>query len=137
MASQSKSTSSSMPSSTSGANVPLPPPPSFQTSQRKSTPTIQATLKPGVFFESPVLVSNDEILSMFTLVKQQMKQQQETNQMLMKEIQTFKSNSKKPIEDVITPLQPRILNFNSAGSSKTDQGDFIPMQAQNTTAGPS
>ena len=57
--------------------------------------------------------------------------------MLIKEIQTLKSNSKRPTEDEFTPLQPRIMNFSSAGSSDVHQGDFIPMQTQNTVAGPS
>ncbi|KAI3813740.1 hypothetical protein L1987_18472 [Smallanthus sonchifolius] len=63
-----------------------------------------------------------------------MKQQEKTNQMMFRELERIKE-SKKLVETT-TPLQPRILNFDSTGFSGNHQGDIIPMQTRTTTVGP-
>ena len=88
VASHSKTTSSAMPSSSSAHNAPIPPPPTLpRRTEERSTPQNAIRSGAGIPLPAdPVLISNNEIMSMFTVVKDQMKRQQEINQMLMKEI---------------------------------------------------
>ena len=76
------------------------------------------------------MASNDEILTLFGSIQDQMKQQQETKQIIMREIQLLKSNSKRPAEDTVTPLQPRALNFSSAVYTEDNQGNILPSRSQ-------
>ena len=76
------------------------------------------------------MVSNDKILTLFGDIQDQMKKQQETNQVIMKEIQLLKSNSKRPAEDTDTHLQARMLNFSSAVYTEDNQGNIIPSRSQ-------
>ena len=76
------------------------------------------------------MASNDEILTLFGNIQDQMKQQQETNQIIMREIQLLKSNSKRPAEDTVTPLQPRVLNFSSVVYTEDNQGNILPSHSQ-------
>ncbi|KAI3695246.1 hypothetical protein L1987_78238 [Smallanthus sonchifolius] len=136
MSSQSKNISVSAPSSSSGLNHPIPPPPSFQ-KQNDNLPkktTSAGFSGSGIPAGGPVFVSNDENLKLFSEVKQQIEQQKKTNLMLFRELEKVKE-SKKPVEGT-TPLQPRILDFNYSGSSEIHKGDFLPMQTGITTVGP-
>mgnify|MGYP004494449389 CR=1 FL=1 len=114
----------------------MPPPPTFSRALDSTTRNApQTSFIPGTGASGstpPILVSNEEILSMFTMVKDHMKRQQETNQMLMKEIQLIRTSSKRPVEDVLTPLYPRVLDFNSAATGDNHQGDLLPMQSRIT-----
>jgi len=47
----------------------------------------------------------------------------------MREIQLLKSNSKRPAEDTVTPLQPRVLNFSSAIYTEDNQGNILPSRS--------
>ncbi|KAI3704181.1 hypothetical protein L1987_74396 [Smallanthus sonchifolius] len=136
MSSQSKSVSVSAPSSTSGLVNHIPPLPSFQkkndSQPRKTVST--GFSGSGIFTSPPVLLSNDELLKVFSKVKQQMEQQKKTNQTIFRELERIK-DSKKPVE-MTTPLQPRALNFDYPGSSGVHQGDFLPMRTGVTTLGP-
>ena len=79
------------------------------------------------------MASNDEILTLFGSIQDQMKQQQETNQMLIREIQLLKSSSSRPAEDTVTPLQPRALNFSSTVYTEDNRGNIVPSHSQNHT----
>ena len=112
-----------MPSTTSTRNTALPPPPALPRSSTSQIPPRPSGSTP------PVFVSNDELLSMFALMKDSIHQQQDTNRMLIREIQALKSSSRRPSEDMGTPLQPMALDFNSSFSGGVHQGDFIPMSS--------
>ena len=62
-----------------------------------------------------------------------MRQQQETNQMLLREIQLLKSGSSRSAEDNVTPLHPRALNFSSALYTEDNRGNIVPSLPQNHT----
>ncbi|MCG5051285.1 hypothetical protein L2164_21710, partial [Pectobacterium brasiliense] len=64
---------------------------------------------------------------------EQMRQQQETNQMLLREIQLLKSGSSRSAEDNVTPLHPRVLNFSSAVYAEDNRGNIVPSLPQNHT----
>jgi hypothetical protein len=136
MATQPKLSSSSVPSSTSALNSSLPPPPPgpemLQKKIGKPTskgPTpVFGTPGSGTSAKTPVLISNEEIISVLSMMKQHMSEQQKTNVAVLREIKELKSGSKKSEEDMGTPLFPRKLSFNSEGSSGAHDGDIIPMQ---------
>ncbi|KAI3816255.1 hypothetical protein L1987_15948 [Smallanthus sonchifolius] len=135
MSSQSKNIFVSAPSSSSGLNNPIPPPPSFQKNVNQPKKTVLAGFSgSGIPAGGPVFVSNDEILNLSSEMKQQMEQQKKTNLAMFRELEKIKK-SKKPVE-VTTPLQPRILDFNYSGSSGIHKGDFLPMQTGITAVGP-
>ncbi|XP_022041899.1 uncharacterized protein LOC110944546 [Helianthus annuus] len=110
--------SSSMPATTSATTGSvLPPPPQMQASSQAQAPprrvethisrdTVPAknVHRSGVPGRTPIMASNDEILTLFSSIQDQMKQQQETNQMRMREIQLLKSNSKRHTEDTDTGI---------------------------------
>ena len=62
-----------------------------------------------------------------------MRQQQETNQMLLREIQLLKAGSSRSAEDIVTPLQPRTFNFSSAVYTEDNRGNIVPSHSQNHT----
>ena len=78
MASNPKSVSSSTPSTTYARNVTLPPPPTFPKSYGQVTRSVAPNTTRSRMATSgstpPVFVSNDELLSMFAMVKDQIKQ---------------------------------------------------------------
>ena len=112
MASRSNMSSSTVSAMTSATTGPvLPPPPPRMPASTQSQDVIPTRSVQG---SAPVLASNDEILTLFGSVQEQMRQQQETNQMLLREIQLLKSGSSRSAEDNVTPLHPRALNFSSA-----------------------
>ncbi|KAI3796339.1 hypothetical protein L1987_39007 [Smallanthus sonchifolius] len=136
MSFQSKNVSVSTSSSTFGLISPIPPPPSFK---KKNDGQPWKTVLVGfsgseISASPPVLVSNGELLKVFSEVKQQMEQQKKTNQKIFRELERIK-DSKKPVE-VTTPLQPRALIFDYPGSSRIHQGNFLPMQTGVTTLCP-
>lgn len=59
----------------------------------------------------------------FFLLKHNFAQQQETNKMLLKEIQSLK-NFQKLVEDLLTTLYLRTLNFDFASYLGTCDDDF-------------
>jgi hypothetical protein len=83
----------------------------------------------GIPPKAPVLVSNDDLLSVFSAMKQHMSEQQKTNLMMLREIEGLKSGSKKPEQNMFTLLLPKTLDFNSEGYSGAHDGDIIPMQS--------
>ncbi|KAJ0898693.1 putative retrotransposon gag domain-containing protein [Helianthus annuus] len=109
-----------------------PPPPRTQASSQGTEIHVARDVIPtqNIQGSGPVLASNEEILTLFGSVQEQMRQQQETNQMLMREIQLLKSSSRRPIEDTVTPLQPRSLNFSSALYTEDNRGNIIPSHSQ-------
>ncbi|KAD7478294.1 hypothetical protein E3N88_01430 [Mikania micrantha] len=76
---------------------------------------------------APILVSTNDILSMFQQVQQQMMDQQKMNQRLLREMETLRAEKNKQ-KEISTPLVPRILDFGTSGMSGNHSGDFIPMQ---------
>ncbi|KAJ0935581.1 hypothetical protein HanRHA438_Chr03g0121251 [Helianthus annuus] len=127
----SSSTVSATTSTTIGSMLP-PPPPRTQASSQGTEIHVARDVIPtqNIQGSGPVLASNEEILTLFGSVQEQMRQQQETNQMLMREIQLLKSSSRRPTEDTITPLQPRSLNFSSAVYTEDNMGNIMPSHYQ-------
>ena len=74
-------------STTIGSMLP-PPPPRTEASSQGTEIHVARDVIPtrNVQGSGPVLASNEEILNLFGSVQEQMRQQQETNQMLMREI---------------------------------------------------
>ncbi|KAJ0682811.1 hypothetical protein HanPI659440_Chr16g0651551 [Helianthus annuus] len=144
MASKSNMSSSSMSTTTSATIGPvLPPPPRTQASSQPQAPLrrvethtsrdivpAQKVHGSAASGRTPIMASNDEILTLFGSIQDQMKHQQETNQMLMRETQLLKSNSNRPTEDTVTPLQPRALNFSSAVYTEDNQDNVVPSHSQ-------
>jgi hypothetical protein len=108
----------------------LPPiPPSQKKNDNTTKRTYDGTSIPGSRIPAggPTLFSNDKIISMFTHVKHHMEKQQKTDQMILKEIENMKSEMKKSVKQMTTPLVPRILDFDTSGSPGNRLEDFIPM----------
>ena len=53
--------------------------------------------------------------------------------MLLREIQLLKAGSSRSTEDIVTPLQPRTLNFSSAVYTEDNRGNIVPSLPQNHT----
>ncbi|KAJ0521635.1 putative transcription factor MYB-HB-like family [Helianthus annuus] len=94
---------------------------------------LRPDLKRGNFTEE----EDELIIKLHSLLgnnmQEQMRQQQETNQMLLREIQLLKSGLSRSTEDILTPLQPRALNFSSAVYTEDNRGNIVPSHPQNPT----
>ncbi|KAD3640093.1 hypothetical protein E3N88_29316 [Mikania micrantha] len=134
MASQPRSTSLLPIISATTTNVPSQIPVFSKKSDNPSNPGKKATFvaesAPSTKMTTsvPILVSNNEILSMFHQVQQQMLDQQKMNQRLLREMETLRAEKNKQ-KETSTPLAPRILDFGTSGMSGNHSGDFIPMQS--------
>ncbi|KAJ0623722.1 hypothetical protein HanIR_Chr01g0035351 [Helianthus annuus] len=130
----SSSTMSATTSATIGSVLP-PPPPRSQASSQGTEIHVALDVIPArnIHGSALVLASNEEILNLFGIVQEQMRQQQETKQILMREIQLLKSGSGRPAEDIVTPLQPRALNLSSAVYTEDNRGNIVPSHSQNHT----
>ncbi|KAD4585878.1 hypothetical protein E3N88_23479 [Mikania micrantha] len=134
MASQPRSTSSLPIVSAATTNVSSQIPVFSKKSDNPSNPGKKATFvsesAPSTKMTTsvPILVSNNEILSMFQQVQQQMLDQQKMNQRLLREMETLRAEKNK-LKQTSTPLAPRILDFGTSGISGNHSGDFIPMQS--------
>ena len=97
----------------------MPPPPAGVISkkpdnaQKKAATPVFSGSKPSS--QDPVMISNNEVLSMYKRLQEQMENQNKINQMLVRELEDLKK-SKKPVEE-FSPLFPRSLDFTPQGSS--------------------
>ncbi|KAD4180068.1 hypothetical protein E3N88_28659 [Mikania micrantha] len=130
MASQPRSTSALPTVSATITNVPSQIPvftKKSDNSGKKTNFVVESIPSTRMTTTAPILVSNNDILSMFQQVQQQMKDQQWMNQRLIREMESLKAEKNKKVE-VTTPIAPRILDFGISGMSENHPGDFIPMQ---------
>ncbi|KAD5802550.1 hypothetical protein E3N88_13910 [Mikania micrantha] len=113
MASQPRSTSSLPIVSAATTNMPLQIPVFTKkpdNSGKKTTFVAESVPSTRMTTTAPILVSNNDILSMF--------QQAEKNKQI----------------EVTTPIAPRILDFGTSGISGNHSGDFIHMQTSIRTS---
>ncbi|KAJ0467779.1 hypothetical protein HanIR_Chr14g0689061 [Helianthus annuus] len=135
MASQRKSVSTAMPTITSSqSSMSLRPIPSHiqknsETAQKKTSSVFQGS-KTSTTSSS----INNDISVLYSQMKSYVKQQNKTNQKILREIEDIKKQ-KRPVEDQ-SPLMRRVLDFvtltsttqQSKGSSFQLQGSFILQQ---------
>ena len=130
MSSQPKSSSAPISSSTTTPSLSTQLPvysSSRPTATVKKTTVLSTTIpKTRVTSQTPTFISNDEIMSTLQQVKQQMLQQQETNQFLLKQVQKLNEKGKEKAAKY-TPLNPRSLDVGSQGSTGGRDPDFILM----------
>src|SRR6187200_703934 len=102
MSTQPSASNYSIPATFSGQNLP-PPPPGFPPRQNyilNDEDPIQAVseneMSPEQRHEGPVMMSNEDILSMLNMMKRQMDMQHQRHQTLMKEIEGMRSEIRRP-----------------------------------------
>ncbi|XP_023735311.1 uncharacterized protein LOC111883158 [Lactuca sativa] len=110
----------------------LPPPLSGSRGQRKAidtskrnTPPItnQGCLGSSGLQDPTAPVTTAELFAMMRKMTQQMTQQQKDNKTLLREVERMNAKFQKSQETMPTVVQPRILNFDNAGSSGNQQGN--------------
>ncbi|MFS7985155.1 hypothetical protein Hanom_Chr11g00995221 [Helianthus anomalus] len=146
MASQGKTTSSSMSAITSSQGIPPLPHVPFASQKNANNATKKTT---PVFTKAPTVVSsstptNSDLYSLIFQMKGYMQQQDETNGQILREIDENKK-LKKSVEDH-SPMMPRLLDFTTppttiqhskssgvqhqGGSSSVQYGSSAMTQAQ-------
>ncbi|MFS7905387.1 hypothetical protein Hanom_Chr01g00047061 [Helianthus anomalus] len=133
MASQEKSTSTTMPTTTSSqSSMPLPPiPPPFQKNteiaKKKTSSVFQGSKTSATSSSSN---TDNELSVLYSLMKSYMEQQNKTNQKILCEIEDIKKQNR--LAEDQSPLMPRVLDFvtptsitqQSKGSTIQPQGSF-------------
>ncbi|KAL4553980.1 hypothetical protein LXL04_039903 [Taraxacum kok-saghyz] len=132
MSTQPSASNSSIPATFSGQNLP-PPPPGFPPRQNytlNDEDPIQAVseneMSPEQRQEGPIMMSNEDILSMLNTIKRQMAQQHRSHQTLIREIEGMRNEIRRPPVPAPSTLRPRILNFDASGSLNNHSGPIIP-----------
>ncbi|KAD4180491.1 hypothetical protein E3N88_29082 [Mikania micrantha] len=117
MASQPRSTSALPTFSAAATNVSLQIPVFTKKPEnpgKKTTFVAESVPLRRMTTTAPVVFSNNDILSMFQQVQQQMIDQQRMNPRLLREMESLKAEKNKQVE-VTTPIAPKILDLEHKG----------------------
>ncbi|KAK9065007.1 hypothetical protein SSX86_016390 [Deinandra increscens subsp. villosa] len=132
MATQPSTSNATTPASTSTttSTVLPPPPPRVTTSttttvnRNTSRATNQGVMGTGRSGEIPLMVSNDELLTMFAKVQQYMEQQQKVNQDMFGEVAKLRSEMNRVDHTPVSPVQARRLQYGSPGNGSSLADDI-------------